>query len=76
MSEPGSVACCHRFAEGTSRYEIVPAFFQPARKSHVLAGNGTDSILGGGGGGGAAGAIELIGTTMMLGGSTISPPPG
>ena len=25
-----------RFAEGTSRYEIEPAFFQPSRKSHVF----------------------------------------
>ena len=32
----GNVAACHRFAEGTSRYEIAPAFFQPSRKSHVL----------------------------------------
>jgi hypothetical protein len=26
----------HRFADGTSRYEIGPAFFHPWRKSHVL----------------------------------------
>jgi hypothetical protein len=27
---------CHRFAEGTSRYEIEPAFFQPSRNNHVF----------------------------------------
>ena len=29
-------ASCQRFAEGMSWYEIEPAFFQPARKSHVF----------------------------------------
>jgi hypothetical protein len=26
----------HRLADGTSRHEIAPAFFQPSRKSHVF----------------------------------------
>jgi hypothetical protein len=29
-------ASCQRFAEGTSRYEIEPAFFHPSRKSQVF----------------------------------------